>query len=650
MLKFLRKYNKYILAVFGTILMVAWLAPQGIQQLGGDPRKAVVYTINGVGYTALDEQRAAQELSAIERFYPMLPQFLGLEKNIGALHWLAMKHEVKAAGLMGGKGEGEEFVQQFGPALTQGQGTPDEQKQVLERVIGFALEAGQHMTRDDFHAALGAVRGALRLRTLYTELPRLSDRRSVGLALDRQSSAWVDFVTIPADRALAGIAEPDEPALAAFFAARRGSKQGEDELGLGYTLPPRAKIEYMRIDRAQIEAAIPVDPIAVNQAWRLGREKYTGEFEAERARVESDMKSARVSEVLVEIHAFVQASVMRSTRTLESDGRYKALPADWASQRPSWATIAAEAVKHIHDRLKLTIPQSVVVTLADQWLTGRDLSALPEIGQGATRQGSVRTPFPSLVLAARGSGQESGAPLPVQTGVPIAEAFVEDQARNRYYLTVLDVRGTSPPDSMDEIRPTLIKDFKRVRAYEALRAREDEFRTLAAGQGLEGVANLFKAVPEAGSGSDPLPLAIGTRGEVSRDGMRSPPLTGNATTLNDPGVRAAIMAAAAALDPTKPASEQPPAIAVASIPKRMEIVVAKVTAVTPFTRDDYRLLSPAWFASAGANEVNKALTPDAASMGMSMPSNPFGFESMRSRLDFRGPDGQPLKFGAKDRE
>lgn len=644
MLKFLRKYNKIILAIFGTILMVAWLAPQGIQKLGGDPRKALAFTIDGVKYTAEDEVRAAGELEGLKRFLPMILPAMGLgqEGKSDVLHWMLLKHETKQAGMLAGKGDGANFAMELGPILTQGQSVKDPQK-FIDQAMAFGAAAGR-ITVDQFQEALGAVRGIMRYRTLYVQLPRMSDRRAVGLALDRQSSAWVDYVTIPAERAAAEIPDPTAAEVEAFFQAHRATKEGEGEMGIGYTLPARVKFEALKIDRSSIEATIPLDAIAVNQQWRQHREKYAGEFESERVNVERDMRATRVGEVMSEIHSAVQAGVMRATRVLEAQGRYKALPADWNAKRPMWEAIAQDVVKHVESRLKVTIPAPSVVRFDSQWYTDSELNDLPGVGFAVAQQGSIRTTLGVMLLSAKGSGLESAAPFPVQPMVPVVEAFVEDGSKNRYYVTVLDVRATSPPDSLEEIRERVVKDFKKTKAFEQLKGRAEEFKALVEERGVQGVADFFPASP-VGNAATVAPLVVHTRAQVSRAGLMTPPQDGDRASLVDQSVREAILAAAATLDPTKPVGEQAALGVVAPIASRLEVVVARVTGYVPFTSDDFHNLGTTWFAGAAANEAAKLQS--AAQQPATMASDPFSMDSLLARLHVKGPDGQVLTNQAK---
>ena len=64
MLKFLRKYNKWILVVGGVLLMVAFLAPQAIQQMPR-LRDPVMAEYNGQSVKASKLEQADAELRAV---------------------------------------------------------------------------------------------------------------------------------------------------------------------------------------------------------------------------------------------------------------------------------------------------------------------------------------------------------------------------------------------------------------------------------------------------------------------------------------------------------------------------------------------------------------------------------------------------------
>src|SRR5690606_32878880 len=93
MLKFLRKYSKWILVVGGSLLMVAFLLPQALTQFAGDPGSQTYMRIDGRKITGHRARLAFQEYAALD----MLPTGGqgrgGLEIALGIEtpdHWLLL--------------------------------------------------------------------------------------------------------------------------------------------------------------------------------------------------------------------------------------------------------------------------------------------------------------------------------------------------------------------------------------------------------------------------------------------------------------------------------------------------------------------------------------------------------------------------------
>ena len=68
MLKFLRKYQKWMLVVFCGALMVAFLIPQAVSQFAPNPAKAVLATIYDGEEIAREEvQRVSADVQMLRR-------------------------------------------------------------------------------------------------------------------------------------------------------------------------------------------------------------------------------------------------------------------------------------------------------------------------------------------------------------------------------------------------------------------------------------------------------------------------------------------------------------------------------------------------------------------------------------------------------
>ena len=113
MFKLLRQYNQWILAVGGTLLLVAFLMPSAItscaQQSAISGAPWATYG-DGKELSGKDLDQARKELAIVE-----LLRGMNLQNDpIGAVgahedpaHWWMLSEEAKLAGLVGGAGEGE---------------------------------------------------------------------------------------------------------------------------------------------------------------------------------------------------------------------------------------------------------------------------------------------------------------------------------------------------------------------------------------------------------------------------------------------------------------------------------------------------------------------------------------------------------------
>src|SRR5690606_10817092 len=97
MLKFLRKYMKIILAVFGTILMILFLLPAGIDSYGQSARIETIGTIGDEEITTIDRQNAKGEIDLVSSFLGGRLPF-GLDQSNGDLHWILLLREAERQG------------------------------------------------------------------------------------------------------------------------------------------------------------------------------------------------------------------------------------------------------------------------------------------------------------------------------------------------------------------------------------------------------------------------------------------------------------------------------------------------------------------------------------------------------------------------
>jgi hypothetical protein len=643
-LKIIRKHNKWLMVGFGVILMIAWTIQPVFDQISAAYDSRTVATLNGKKVSHREWAIASKEIMALSEMIPELVNALGVEDR-DAVHWLILSREAEEAGFVGGERDGEQWeqivfslaiqlaYQRYGELTPQVARIPSLMQPFIEearpRVSTVVMNAAgrQALTLQQTHRALAKARGVTRMIEAYTGAGRMSDRMAVVRAREFLDSAKVDYVFVPAARLIDSIPVPSDEQLREHFDKFKTIRPGTGEFGIGYLLPPRVKLEWLKIDRASLASAVTPNPIEVRQRFNQGKAsgKYTGEFAASQPLIEAEMRNQTVDRIVQEAHIAIQTEIQKATRTLEPDGTFKRVPEDWESRRPRFENIASAVVEAVRRQTGVTIPLPTVAVRAADWLTRDEVRALPDIAMSRIAAGGLEIPFDQAVFWTRGLPGSEQSVLPIQPGVPLTEMHLTDAAGNRYYFTVLAIRQESAPDSMEEDREDILRDYRTLRAYEALTPRVAELRSLAVGGGLDSVIAAFPPVPPVpgGEGStDPKHKAL----EIVREATVRSEFAGNSDPiLNEKEVITTVLDAAARIDPLLPPEKIPAdaATVATSVPKRLGVLVAKITALVPVTVEQFRQLEQQIIQQAQVLEL-RGETPDPS-------QNPFSFENLLKR-------------------
>ena len=644
MLKFLRKYNKFILVIGGSLLMVAFLAPQAIQQLG-QIRNRPVGTYDGTTikekelYRASDELRAVNALGGTGGTANALLGLANESSSDAELHWYLLTKEAEQGGFIGSDLDGRSYypilAQQIALAVVssnpQFQGLPpqflqqvaaQQSEQWLQRIEqseSAAAGAGRFTTLQDLHKAVAKLRGVQRMRSAYNNAAETSGPRLKSNASDLFRSLEISHIVIPAERYLEAVPEPTEDEIRAHFEAYADTNANQNEFGIGYLQPRRVKLEWLTVTRESIESAVTIPAIDLSKHWQLNRDRFPGEFSAEKAAVESELKRQRVDTLLTDADRYVRAYLLRESRSLQPDGDYYELPADWAETRPGLEAVAASLVARFKESEGIDIVTPTVERRADSWQTPADLGAIEGFQLSQVRAGSIQL----FGVAAPFQVRELSTPefpvnqnIPIQVGLLAAQFPLVESNGTRRYFRVLDARGVSAPETLDEVRERVVTDLKRLRAYELLRAELESYIAVAKAGGLEAVAEAMNAgIPETDT-TRRVTITEGTE-------LGTRPQQGVARVLQDQAVLDAIFAGSSALDPTADPESIPldERIFTATSDRTLTAVVGRYDRLTPLTLEDFRLAYQQVFNAAIQNEV--------AELGVQ--DDPFSFERLQER-------------------
>lgn len=662
MLKFLRKYNKWILVVAASFLMVAFLAPQAIQQWGRNVNARVVARI-GEDRVRLSDLADAGVESRLAQL--ALPPGM-LEPGEEILHWLLLRTEAERAGFMGGLGDGQALMEevaaqigyeigiqnflaeqfsgfppQFLPQLRpqvepqwQSQWASDPALQAALTAQGrnyIIQNAGSQMMETDLYQAMANVRGVRRMFQQWMLAGALSERRALAQISDLGRQAWANALVLPASDLAAAVPEPSEEELQAHFQRFNSVSSADGQYGFGYILPPRIKLETLVIDRAAIREAITPDAIELRKLHASQKQPagpYPEDFTEAREQVENALRSEIAEQVIEVVRQAVGAALLGEIRDLDTDAGYRVVTDDYLADRTPFSEVA-EAIRRqvaaahfpraAGGKVEIPLP---VVTVHDRWLTPEDVAQLPTVAESGLQYAGGRVPLSQALFQVREIAGDNN--LALQTGLPAVQTPATTPGRGLVYFTILDTRPQSPPDSLDDIREQVIEDYRNLTAYESLRAELDAYRQLAITDGLEAAAARFaEARADAAPADVPAPEVSG---EIRFTSQRAFDDGGQINGLSHEPVIDAVLAAAESLDPATPLGEFPPEQATigAEVDKEMSLALMRILAPRPVTREELRAQALGYTQAVMAREF--------AALGAD--TNPFGLETLTSRLNY----------------
>jgi hypothetical protein len=366
------------------------------------------------------------------------------------------------------------------------------------------------------------------------------------------------------------------------------------------------------------------DPVAVRRRWQ--RENPDGgDFDGARAALEAQIREETVDRILADADEVIRGDILSATRGMEKEGIYRSLPADWSV--PDLEVIAQRVVSAVQERHGVRIPLPRVIRRTDAWQTPVDLQSLPGVGGAAFRVGNQILRVTDLPTLVRGVGEDTR--VAVQVGLPVIDPPAAGQDGSRYYITVLEARGESPPDSVDEIRGRVVTDIRENRAFDLHAAQLEAYREAAVAGGLEAVASLF-----ADRGGTTAPT-VRENIFVARERVAGATFAAQPDPRADDAVlRDAVLEAGSGLDPL----DEPDslggaeAIVAEALPASRSVVLARVRAKRPPSLEDFRRFQSGVVLSSVRRLVDEA---EAGTSPLSFASlaDRLGYESLRNRGD-----------------
>lgn len=584
MLRFLRKYNKIILAVFGTLLLIVFLIPQAIDALFQyQARRGGAWAVY---VTPEGEREELTNAAAVEAQMTFRVIMEGLDNPLQPLgvtdypHWFLLRLEAEQAGLI----PSPELARQ---ALGGGEEGANE-------LSALARESG--VSPRQAAEAVAALIGVQQLLDLHASAGKVSDVRLRQFASENLVAAEAEAVVIPASADAADLPEPTEEEVRRQFEAYRDVARGEGEHGFGYRLPDRLMLEWVTVPsedvRARLEAAGVPSSLEVRKYFLRNRAQFPAPpgvdaeddeavFQAVEDRVRRRLLDERTREELERIARFAEAELSTATRDLERDGPYRVLPEDWAERRIPLPKIAED----VQAEFGIELPEYTM--RGDEWLEVGDVPSLGPIAFAATEKFGRRMTLRDLVTRLREFGGADDAF--VQAGLAFPPLRGGDGSV--YLVRVVDAQPAHAPETIDEVREEVVADLKRVAHFERLSQAAEELRRRATEEGLAELAEAHETRVQPLRRVALADLTMIQYGQ--RQPTRIPGLSESEPVVRDVVDRASELVRES-VERGERISDLPleARVGVALAPEDLAVVVYRITDVTPFLREHYLGVAP----------------------------------------------------------
>ncbi|MDP7008438.1 MAG: hypothetical protein QGI78_02600 [Phycisphaerales bacterium] len=460
MFKFLRKYSVWILGFGGSLLLIAFLAPNVIQQLAqragyAGTKQATVGDGESIGYDQW--QQNVVESQIVDRLGVTLP---GIGSVTSPSHWFLLSREADLAGM-----------------------TPSINAVTVDATTVTNIARNTGVRPQTVLETLAHLEGVQRLIRTYQTSGKYSDRRIHHAADKYLSTVAVETVVIPTEGTLASI---PETTLQDQFDAWKDKLPGEGSRGFGYKLPDRFKVEWLTIPASSIREAAKVgDDFSSREQRKFWRRNEndprfpTLDGATGIPEVVSEAFLDTLSEhKRTEIARTMSEQLRLPRRGFEEVNGFVVLPDQWKEQQLGLEQLASS----IQETFQIDLPEYGSNAL---WTPTAEAANLPILGSvAATNLGDTPVPFSTLVAAAKEFGG-SGV-YRVQEGVtaPILETRDGD-------LIVFRLTATDPSrvaTGLDEVRDAVSKDASRLQGWKTLQAQSDTIQNNARTQGVLQVA------------------------------------------------------------------------------------------------------------------------------------------------------------------
>ncbi len=493
MFKFFRKYNKWILAVGGSVLMVIFLLPQVPGMFQPSPSSYVVGTLGDREITVADQNSAQAEIEVLNR----LGINVGIRGDRAGLIWLMMVHEARSQGLYASRMASDAILQQrFDGDARQIDAALTQLRRDLRVPDRFIYQALRH------YQMVGD------LSQLLIGVRRVSMPQMRHFARDLEAAVTISMVQIDADRLKGQIDKPAPQELKAQFERYRADVPGNSEpYGFGYRQPDRVKLEYLAIPLDRVRDNLDLTDLEIKAASYY--QKHPEEFKVDQedldaADAEATDLAAGQIKPYVQVRQAIRRKLIDDLALTEQNEIVKTIAAEIAKHEPAaggqlYRDLPADYVPITLSRLAQIVQEKHgvlpdVVRLDDKWLTlPADIRQIKGFGESVLplgTEGRQAAPIVVYIDSAREldpPAQQRLRRFGLQAKM-LSLPVINEQTKTRYFFRITAASPSHVPASLDEVRQQVEQDVIRMKAYGKLTESADTWVEQARVHGLKVVA------------------------------------------------------------------------------------------------------------------------------------------------------------------
>ncbi len=590
MMKFFRKYNKHMLAVFMALLLVVWLGGSALTSMfAPDPAGQVIGTSRLGDIRVRDVQHAEGQTRLMSQVGLPWNTLRILQTPLDYVDWVLLSREADRLGVQVDRTQAVEFMNRSG----------------ADASIVLQIARRQNLKPDVIYDAVASFMKVQKLFEHMYDASSTSDAEVQALARQYFETAKINAVVLSPASFIDNEEPVSEEQIKAQFDKAREQKRDKG-LTFGYLLPPRVKAQYIKIDLAKVQESKQISPTTLERKAREYWEERKNSDPAFRRPIDPAATQPSTQSVFFETfeeaRAAAEAAVLKEEASSDAEqlaDRLVGLTAEpWfeVSEDEDGYKTAPDAVKAddyytaLIGRLSAAVRNKDALSVhTSDWITEDTADQTPNLGSASTYApgGGMSTPFARLAFSVQGLAtvpkddrtDRSGYLSHYQT----APRPLKDAAGNFYVVRIVAAEPARPPQSVDEVRDAVIADIRQLNANDRALDAAEKLADVARSSGLrnawDGNEMLRSTVKLEDGWREPPPFSRQDPMGLGRGGMRVMRSVIGIGMVDDEFRRAAF-----ALD-DQPADQAP--IAVIPQPDLGLVVVAELVETKPVTKPMY---------------------------------------------------------------